>query len=111
MELECVGVTAIRNAIAPPLLAELQAAHDEVCARIRRNVPPEEWSWENPDYPGVVDFFRAFEHHAVFEELLDGPFEVQHVLGGVVVKWPLGSSSTDGTNSHSVYLYFSLLTV
>ena len=73
MELECVGVTAIRNAIAPPLLAELRAAHDEVCARIRRNVPPEEWSWENPDYPGVVDFFRAFEHHAVFEELLDLP--------------------------------------
>ena len=73
MELECVGVTAIRNAIAPPLLAELRAAHDEVCARIRRNVPPEEWSWENPDYPGVVDFFRAFEHYAVFEELLDLP--------------------------------------
>ena len=53
MELECLGVTAVRGAIAPPLLQRLRAAHDRVCGTIRRNAPPEEWSYES-DEPGVV---------------------------------------------------------
>jgi len=71
-ELEQHGVTAIRNAIAPALLEALRSAHDEVCERIRRNAPRSEWSFES-DEPGVVDFFRAFELHPCFEELIDLP--------------------------------------
>jgi hypothetical protein len=71
-ELEQHGVTAIRNAIAPALLEALRSAHDEVCERIRRNTPRSEWSFES-DEPGVVDFFRAFELHPCFEELIDLP--------------------------------------
>jgi len=71
-ELEQHGLTVIRNAISPPLLQSLRAAHDEICQRIRQNTPRSEWSFES-DEPGVVDFFRAFEHHSCFEELLDLP--------------------------------------
>ena len=72
LELEQDGLTVIRNAIPPMLLQTLRSSHDQICQRIRDHAPLSEWSFES-DEAGVVDFFRAFELHPCFEELMDLP--------------------------------------
>ena len=72
MELESVGFTLVRDAISPPHLVRLRAAHAAATDQMRQCRPEPEWSWES-DNTAVVDYFRAYELHPAFEELMDLP--------------------------------------